>query len=349
MAAPNNPMARAYPSTRPSSKHTFPIAGILCNVYGLEQLPADVANVSCLWLLHPRLSKKEHMEPVAHAMISAWNDKLANMKSHRQGLIAVAFDQRNHGTRLADKQANQAWAQGNPRHAQDMYSVFRGTAVDTSLLIDHLAAYTFPRNEKRFTSHFVLGVSLGAHAAWHCVLHDERVSTAVIVVGCADYKRLMQQRAEASKLETWTNSSPQGSAFIGSSNYPPSLIEAVEKFDPAGLLMDEMTETSSDVQREPSDREKKRLTPIMRDHLAGKRILNQAGADDNLVPYACSKPFLEWVGKATGSGGWFSGQGVQITDKVYQDVGHAFSQEMAKDATTFVTDLLELSGKDSKI
>lgn len=350
MPGPPNPLAQAYPSTRPTSKHTHTIGGIICEVYGLDDLPSDVTTVSCLWLLHPRLSKKELMEPIAHLCISAWNDKLAHVRgAARQGLIAVAFDQRNHGTRLVDKLANQAWLQGNPRHAQDMFSVFQGTALDCSQLISYLSAYVFPGDERSLTAQYVLGVSLGAHAAWHVVMHDERVSTAVIMVGCADYRRLMEQRAEASKLESWVKSNPPGASFVGSSGYPSALAQAVDKFDPAASLMGEMAETSSNTMKEPSEKEKIRLTPLMRDKLAGKRILNQAGGKDNLVPYSCSEPFMKWLKKAISPSGWFAGHDIHLTDKVYADEGHAFSVEMAADATYFITNLLDSSGSPSKI
>ena len=349
MSTPN-PVAGFAANQKPVSKHTFFIAGIIVNIFGLDEIPEDVKDVSCQWILHPRLSKKEHMEPIAHSIVSAWNSKLGEKRGQgRQGLIACAFDQRNHGSRIVDKQSNQAWAQGNPRHAHDMFSIYQGTASDTSQLITYLPAYAFPRNERKLTSHFVLGVSLGAHAAWHCVLHDERVSTAVIVVGCADYRRLMKQRAEISKLQSWTSTSSAGDSFVGSPDFPPSLIEAVDKYDPASLLMGEMEQTSTDPMREPSEREKKRLWPLMRDHIAGKRILNQAGADDKLVPYGCSVPFLEWLKKAVAPSGWYAGNGTQLVDKAYQGVGHDFSPEMRADATKFITDLLDVSGKDSKI
>ena len=349
MSTPN-PMDEPYGSPAQASKTTYAIGGITCNVFGLRELPDDVKDVSCLWLLNPRMSKKEHMEPVAHTVIAAWNDKLAVKQGPgRQGLIAIAFDQRNHGSRLVDKQSNQAWAQGNPRHAQDMYSIFQGTAADVSQLIDYVPAYVFPGHERSITSNFVLGVSLGGHAAWHCILHDERISTAVIVVGCADYRRLMQQRAEATKLDTWIKSSRPGAEFVGSNDYPRALVDAVDKYDPAGLLMGEMAETSDNLAKAPSDRERKRLMPLMRDHLAGKRILNQAGGQDKLVPYTCSAPFLQWLKQAISPQGWFAGYNVQLVDKVYEGVGHAFNPEMIADATKFITDLLDVSAKDSKI
>ena len=347
---PPNPLAQAYPYTRSTSKHTYTIAGILCDVFGLDDLPPDITTVSVLWLLHPRLSKKELMQPIAHLFISAWNDKLVHVKgSARQGLIAVAFDQRNHGSRLVDKLANQAWLQGNPRHAQDMFTVFQGTAADCSQLISYLQAYAFPKDERSLTAHYVLGVSLGAHAAWHVILHDERVSSAVIVVGCADYRRLMTQRAETSKLEAWTTSSPSGAAFVGSDAFPRSLVQAVEVYDPAGLLMEEMGETSDDIMREPSEREKKRLLPLMRHHIAGKRILNQSGGKDYLVPYSCSETFLNWLKKAISPTGWYAGHEAQLTDNVYKDEGHTFSIEMAGDAVFFLLDELDPGSAFSKI
>lgn len=64
------------------------------------------------------------MAGIATACISDWNSKDQQTLSGK-GLIAVSFDQRNHGTRLVDPLANEALAQGNPRHALDMFSIFR--------------------------------------------------------------------------------------------------------------------------------------------------------------------------------------------------------------------------------
>lgn len=66
------------------------------------------------------------MSGIAQSAVSDWNRKIRDgSRQPAKGLIAVAFDQRNHGTRLVDPLANEAWRQGNPRHAQDMFSVFR--------------------------------------------------------------------------------------------------------------------------------------------------------------------------------------------------------------------------------
>ena len=72
------------------------------------------------------------MTAIAIAAITEWNKKIeqgittaGSSPESARGLIAVSFDQRNHGTRLVDLLANEAWRQGNPRHAQDMFSIFR--------------------------------------------------------------------------------------------------------------------------------------------------------------------------------------------------------------------------------
>lgn len=104
------------------SQKVYAIAGISVTVFGLEELRPQVNDVACLWLLHPRLGTQERMTHIAESTITDWN---AHHRDTPKGLIAVAFDQRNHGTRMVDPLANESWKQGNPRHAQDMFSIFR--------------------------------------------------------------------------------------------------------------------------------------------------------------------------------------------------------------------------------
>lgn len=130
MAAVTNPLLKAYPTPpQPVSKKTYCVAGLLTTVYGLDELPDDTEGVCCLWLLHPRLQDQSCMEPIAYSTVNAWNTHLTNTKMEkatgRQGLIAVSFDQRNHGSRKVDEVANQDWRSGNERHAQDMFSIYR--------------------------------------------------------------------------------------------------------------------------------------------------------------------------------------------------------------------------------
>jgi hypothetical protein len=119
MTAPN-PLQDTHLKPPPAvSSKTFHIAGILTTVYGLDELSPSSRSISCLWLLHPRLQTKQIMENVASSCISDWNGH--NSLDRKVGLIAVAFDQRNHGSREVNALANEAWRGGNETHAQDMF------------------------------------------------------------------------------------------------------------------------------------------------------------------------------------------------------------------------------------
>ncbi|KAF4550358.1 Hypothetical protein D9617_17g046260 [Elsinoe fawcettii] len=344
MAATNNPMISgsmaSVPNPHPVSSTTIHVAGILTTVYGLDLLPpsSQTSDVAILWLLHPRLQTQECMAPVAAAAIRDWYAKGGDRKT---GLIAIAFDQRNHGTRLADKLANEAWRQGNKRHALDMFSIYHGTARDVSLLLDYIPSYVFPHNERTITQNLVLGISLGGHAAWHCLLHEPRISAAVAVIGCPDYTRLMTDRAAKSKLPTYASSTPPGRNFLGSEDFPKSLVEQVEKYDPAGLLLGELDMvTGDDWKHEPSHAEKVRLQPILRDKLRGKKILCLSGGADKLVPYACGEPFLGWLKNATKPGGWWSDGDFHIEDRIDPTAGHEYSAKMREQAVEFIVKAL---------
>jgi hypothetical protein len=99
---------------------TFHIAGIVVDVYGVDELPPSCESISCLWLMHGRLQAKEVMAATASTCIRHWNQTLASASAGSRGLICVSFDQRNHGTRQVDARANQSWAE-NENHAVDMY------------------------------------------------------------------------------------------------------------------------------------------------------------------------------------------------------------------------------------
>lgn len=167
--ANSNPMATTYSTPPPAvSKKTFTIAGIRTTVYGLDELDHSVKDVACLWLLHPRLQTQASMELLAASNINEWNLRFQRGKGNGAsvGLIAVSFDQRNHGSREVDHMANQTWRSGNETHAQDMFSIFHGTAVDVSLLITYLPSYIFPTSNHTVSTNLVCGVSLGGHCAW---------------------------------------------------------------------------------------------------------------------------------------------------------------------------------------
>jgi hypothetical protein len=128
--ATTNPVEHTYSNNPPHvSSKTFHIAGILTTVFGLDEIQPQTTEVACLWLLHPRLQTKACMQPFADSTVGDWNTRLQDGHTRpKKGLIAVSFDQRNHGSREVDKLANEAWRSGNPKHAQDMFSCYRSSS-----------------------------------------------------------------------------------------------------------------------------------------------------------------------------------------------------------------------------
>ncbi|KAL6705009.1 hypothetical protein ACN47E_007412 [Coniothyrium glycines] len=348
--ATTNPLHGTHTSSDPSvSAQTFTIAGILVTVHGLAELPPSATSIACLWLLHPRLQKKETMAPIAGQVVSTWNARLPSGRAGKspKGLIAVAFDQRNHGTREVDKLHNEAWRQGNPRHAQDMFSCYHGTATDTSHLIDHLESYIFtsPHGPK-ITQNLALGISLGGHATWHCLLADPRITAGVVGIGCPDYTRLMTDRARLSKRKTYTASSPPGASFLGSADFPPALQAAIAQYDPAGLLLPGIF-TPPGPDTPPDTAQLARMKTLVRERLRGKQILNLSGAADKLVPYAAGEPFLKLFKQVLRDE---PGLNIAFEDVLFDGVGHAFPKPMADKATEWLCGVLSGdSAGESKI
>lgn len=348
---PSDPMANAYPPVVPyASKQDFVVAGIICSVYGLAELPAEGKDIACVYLLHGRGGNRQSMEGMATTIVSDWNKRLQQKRvaasMQATGLIAVCIDQRNHGSRLIDARCNNAWDQGNPTHAQDMFTIYNGTARDVTSLIDHLGIFVFPLEERRITKNLVAGTSLGSHAAWHCLLHESRIRAGVNFIGCPDYTNLMSERAKNSKIPDWTNSDPPGSKFLGSKSYPQGLLDLTKVMDPAGLFFSQMDDPSLETPirkgpvRDPTYREIRALRPIAKKHLAGKRLLNFFGADDRLVPHHASEPFLTWFEKAIAPGGWCSDMGISFKDVIVPGAGHEVTPPMVAEAVRFLGDQL---------
>jgi len=62
------------------------------------------------------------------------------------------------------------------------------TALDTSLLRDHLGSYVFHGPDApSIDQHLVWGISLGGHAAWQVIMSEPRVTAAVVIIGGPDY------------------------------------------------------------------------------------------------------------------------------------------------------------------
>ncbi|CAG8224581.1 unnamed protein product [Penicillium salamii] len=341
------------PRTKPPavSRSVFAIAGISVTVFGLQELRAEASEVACLWLLHPRLGTQKRMIRVANASITDWNTRIKDSPSAK-GLIGVAFDQRNHGSREIEPLANESWKKGNPRHAQDMFSIFQGTARDTSVLMDYLAAYTFPHGEHNITENLVLGVSLGGHAAWSCLLHEPRITAGVVIIGCPDYINLMADRARLSKLPSWTESDPPGAKVLGSEALPASFLETVKRLDPASMFLQHVDcGPSTGPLREgplpqPSESEQQVLRPILNRTLAGKRILNLAGGIDKLVPYHRGEHFLDWFKKTISPDGWYGDGAISFEDIIDEAAGHEVTDKMVDEAVRFISETLA-AGSDA--
>jgi len=137
-------------------------------------------------------------------------------------LLVVALDQRNHGKRVVDLKCNEGWVNriepSNKHHAIDMYANQLGTAKDISLLMDFLPAKLGLTSSKEIRFG-VTGISLGGHASLLTMAIDRRISVCASLIGCGDYRSLMETRAKQNK-----------SPF--DNYYPPTLQKVVDLYDP---------------------------------------------------------------------------------------------------------------------
>ena len=165
------------------SVRTVHMAGMLVDVYGLDELSPLASRITCLWLHHQRTRRKEALASIAARCVEAWN---ARLSSQGRGLIAAAFDHRNHGGRIVSECANADWAEGNPTHAQDMLGLLMGAVADQRVLLDVVEGYLFPDGNQVVDRHLALGVSLGGHSVWQAMFAEPRICAGVVVIGCPD-------------------------------------------------------------------------------------------------------------------------------------------------------------------
>jgi hypothetical protein len=202
-------------------------------------------------------------------------------------------------------------------------------------------------------------VSLGAHSAWHCILHDPRIRAAGIIIGCPDFARLMAHRASKSKLSDWnpktktTSSSSGGGAagtqFFGSASFPDALIDSIDNTDPAGVFLPPGAKATglafplaalpNEAALEPLGRSRQQGVVRLNRSLKGKAVLNLSGGADKLVPHACAEPFFAYLKRAR-EGWWKDGKEFWFEDRVFDGVGHAVSPDMAEAAVRFVGDIV---------
>ncbi|KAK2596710.1 hypothetical protein QQS21_006225 [Conoideocrella luteorostrata] len=314
---------KGLPPAPAISMTTIPMAGILVDVYGLDELSSSTP-LTCLWLLHPRTRTRARMQDIACRAVHAWHQ---HGGSGSRGLVALSFDMPNHGTRLVSELSNHAWDKGNEKHGIDMAGLVKGGSNDMSSLMDLVAGYL----GREVDAHVCLGWSLGGHAAWWAVFGEERIDGAVIIVGCPDYFGLMSNRAKNSHLDA--GSSP----LLGSKYFPKDLLAACQPHDPKSILFGA---NSSAVPPLPlSASEQARLREIFDARIRGKKVLACSGGDDRLVPYERSEPLLKVLKDAVG--GWYKDGGVVIEDRVYKGVGHKFNADMVRDTVGFLVKLVE--------
>ncbi|OAA39406.1 hypothetical protein NOR_06244 [Metarhizium rileyi] len=301
------------------SSTTIPMAGLLVDVYGLDELASPSVPLTCLWLLHPRTRTRARMQDIARRTVHAWH--LSDCCTSR-GLVALSFDMPNHGTRLVSELANHAWDKGNEKHAIDMAGIVKGGVSDMSGLMDLVAGYL----GREVDAHVCLGWSLGGHSAWWSWFGEDRIDAAVVIVGCPDYLNLMGSRARHSALDTGSAS------LLGSKYFPQDLLATCQLHDPKSILFGA---GGAPVPSLPlSTQEQSRLRAVFDARIRGKKLLACSGGDDELVPYLSAQPFLALLKDAVK--GWYSDGEVLVDDRVYAGVGHRFSADMVRDAVAFL-------------
>lgn len=153
----------------------------------------------------------------------------------------------------------------------------------------------------------------------------------------------MTDRAQLTKLASYQKSSPQGGNFLGSKDFPQTLLTAVEKHDPASMTLAvglSDPKARDFFAREPNQAERDKLRPFLYEALSGKRLLNMSGGKDKLVPYRCSHAYVQWLENSVASSGWLSNLDFLMENIIFEEVGHAMSAGMAKTLDRFIVETL---------
>lgn len=147
-----------------------------------------------------------------------------------------------------------------------------------SFLIDYLPAYLFPLGERTVDRWGVAGISLGGHSAWILLgggeivgscqnqgietlcFTDTRIQVGIPIIGCPDYVKLMQHRAETCGI------------IFDAPNIPTTFLKTMSKTNPASKDYATL----------------ERSNPFL-----GKKILVLSGAEDKLVPWVASQEFYD--------------------------------------------------------
>ncbi|KAG1726606.1 Alpha/Beta hydrolase protein [Suillus lakei] len=292
------------------TKQTLLIGGLLVDIYSHPRststsptIDSDIP-IHALFFLHGRFGSTQHKYVVdtvnAIFDVSYAGDGIAGGRGRKKDLIVVAFDHRNHGTRLVNQQRNFSWsqdpAQNNDQHAVDMYTIQTGSAQDVSFLIDHLPSFLYPSSERTIVEWGMGGISLGGHSTWIALSREPRLTLGIPIIGCPDYTKLISQRAKSSGV-------PFSPPY-----YPSSLKTYVEAHDPAQLPY----------------RAKDASNPFL-----GRKILVLSGKEDRLVPWVASAEFVQGLEVGEGEGG--------VKRVVVEEgAGHECTEGMQREAGLFV-------------
>ncbi|SJX61831.1 uncharacterized protein SRS1_12815 [Sporisorium reilianum f. sp. reilianum] len=303
------------------SKANVDVAGLPVNVFGLQELTPAPSRASapspppvCVVIhMHGRGGSADNEEKIARQLYdriarvkaayqSQQNDGLVATSSIQRDHLVVTFDARNHGHRITNPEGQKAWKQGNPRHAMDLYAMIVGDASDASFLVDFLASYLFPHDERSVAEWVITGKSLGGHSTWHVLAEDPRIKIGVPMIGMPDYSRLLASRTKTSFV-------PNAPPYV-----PASLKALVEKIDPARTAYD-----SFDARRNP---------------FWGKKICVLSGANDKLVLWDWNEAFLKGlvVGEPSGLRGEMPGLKIHRRP----GVGHEVTEEMVEEAGEWI-------------
>ena len=214
--------------------------------------------------------------------------------------------------------------------------------------MNHVEAYLFPGGECHISKHIVLGVSLGGHAAWLSLFHERRVTAGIVVIGCCDFAALMHERARLLARSSFTEVDATSVSFMGSSDFPPSLRQAVLHIDPASILLGGYELRCKDGSEFPTTRQR-RLRELILKTVGYKRILNLAGGSDMLVPYAASYDLLKFLTCATQLGGFAEDMGVSISQQALLGVGYEVAQELHSIIHNLFIDCMSAESADIQV
>ncbi|WVR08863.1 hypothetical protein IAU60_005922 [Kwoniella sp. DSM 27419] len=156
------------------------IVGLHLKVYGLREIEGNERGVAVLIAAHGRMNSQKNMAPFAQGILGEVAGRPDEQR--KRDLIVVTLDQRNHGGRIVDRQANLAYDQ-NPRHLLDMAATVCGGCHDVQLVMDFLAAYIFPHGEKQIGEFIMTGISLGGHVTWRLLREEPRIKIGIPIIG----------------------------------------------------------------------------------------------------------------------------------------------------------------------